>query len=135
MDSATTQNVPEAYREIYKRHWKTIKPSIKIGLIKDVYHFPLFSGNYSEIVAHIKGTLGKYKNIIKINIGFGFILRNRTTDDLKFFHPSNNTMIFEVPRLIGMFDDVNDLLKDVENDDIVQYVRSQRPSTNWKVLT
>ena len=28
------------------------------------------------------------------------MLRNRNTDELKFFHPSNNTMLLGTPRLI-----------------------------------
>ena len=38
--------VPAAYQEIYRRHWNTIKTSVKIGILKDVYHFSI--ANYGR---------------------------------------------------------------------------------------
>jgi hypothetical protein len=37
----------------------------------------------------------------KINVSFGFILKHRATEELRFFHPSNNTLLFETPMLVA----------------------------------
>ena len=127
------QNVPEEYREIYNHNWKTIKHSVKKGVLKDVYHYPLFSNNNVEIKSRLNETLSNYKGKIKINVAFGFILRNRVTHDLRFFHPSNNTMLFDIPRLLMTAADHRKLVDDVEREDAFEYARLQRPSTHWIV--
>ena len=127
------QNVPEEYREIYNRNWKTIKHSMKKGVLKDVYHYPLFSNNNAEFKSRLNETLSNYKGKIKINVAFGFILRNRVTDELRFFHPSNNTMLFDIPRLLVTAADHRKLEDDVEQEDAFEYARLQRPSTHWLV--
>ena len=133
MDTTILQQVPDEYKQIYKRHWKTIKPSVKSGRLKDVYHYPLVSTNNSEIVAKLREILANYTRNIKINVAFGFILRERLTDELKFFHPSNNTMLFETPKLIQNADDRKKLEDDVEQQDAFEYARLQKPSTKWTV--
>ena len=132
MDSVI-QQVPEEFREIYRRHWRTIKESVKQGVLKDVYHYPLISENDSEIRAKLQDTITHYTSKLKINVAFGFILRNIITDELKFFHPSNNTMLFETPRLLKTPADYRKLIEDVEQEDAFEYARIQRPSTKWTV--
>ena len=133
MDPKILQQVPDEYREIYQRNWKTIKQSVKKGLLKDVYHYPLFSTNNTEIKSRLQETLMNYSGKIKINVAFGFILRNRLTDELRFFHPSNNTLLFGTPRLLINATDYRKLEDDIEQQDAFEYARLQRPSTSWKV--
>ena len=133
MDPTIIRQVPEEYRQIYKRNWNTIKLSIKKGALKDVYHYPLVSINNSEIVTKLQETLANYTSKIKINIAFGFILKKRDTDELKFFHPSNNTMLFDTPKLLQNANDFRKLVEDIEHQDAFEYARVQRPSTQWVV--
>ena len=133
MDSTLVQRVPDRYRQIYEQHWNTIKTSVKRGVLKDLYHFPLFTMNNNEIVSRLQETIGNYNGRIKINVAFGFILQNRDTDKLKFFHPSNNTMLFETPRLLDNAGDYRRLVNDIEHEDAFEFARLQRPSTKWTV--
>ena len=133
MDPTTLQQIPEEYKQLYKRNWNTIKPSIRQGVIKDVYHYPLFSNSNDEIKSRLQDTVLKYTSKIKINTAFGFILRNRRTDELRFFHPSNNTMLFETPKLLVNTNDRLKLEDDIERQDAFEYARLQRPSTSWIV--
>lgn len=77
--------------------------------------------------------LNKYTQDIKVNVAFGFILRDRVTDQLKFYHPSNNNMMFETPKTVRQPGDVIALLEDFEKTDILDYCRVQRPNTKWIV--
>ena len=133
MDATTLQQVPEEYKQIYIRNWNTIKPSIRQGVIKDLYHYPLFSDNNDEIKSRLRETVVKYTRKIKINVAFGFILRNRRTDELRFFHPSNNTMVFDTPKLLVNINDRKKLEGDIDREDLFEYARLQRPSTSWIV--
>ena len=111
MESSLIDQIPEEYREIYKRNWRTIKPSVKQGRIKDMYHFPLINSGDNNILEKAKEVIGNYNSKFKVNAAFGFILRNRTTDDLKFYHPSNNAMLFINPRLVETTADLRQFLR------------------------
>ena len=132
MNSAIQGQVPAEYIAIYRQHWHTIRPSVKQGVIKTVYHYPLVENSNLEIKKLLEEILINHSKI-KINVAFGFILRQRSTDVLKFFHPSNNTMLFDTPRLIGNASDRRKLMTDVESQDAYEYARLQKPSTNWTV--
>ena len=133
MDATSLQRVPKSYRKVYQENWRTIKESIKPGRLRDIAHFPLFESNDEEIMSKARQMMTNYNSKIKVNVAFGFILKNRSTDELKFFHPSNNTMLFPVPRLIDTGDDFRKFLTDIEKQDAFEYARVQRPSTNWTV--
>ena len=123
--------VPAVYREIYRQHWNTIKTSVKRGALRDVYHFPIAGYNGpSEYLNSVRAASGPR---FKINVSFGFIIKNRLTEELRFFHPSNNTLLFDQPMLIANDDDFNNLLDRVERQDAFDYAREQRPSTEWLV--
>ena len=133
METSILEQIPDEYREIYKKSWKTIKPSVKKGRFKDVYHFPLFTSTNNEITSKAQEIVANYNENFKVNVAFGFILRDRSTDDLKFFHPSNNTMMFETPRLMQTESDYRQLIDDIDRQDAFEYARSNRPSTKWIV--
>ena len=133
MDPSMLNQIPARYKPIYQQHWNTIRPSEKRGLLKDVYHFPLLSTSNEEIITRLQEVLTEYSNNVKVNIAFGFILYDRVTSFLNFFHPSNNTMLFDVPRLLVNPNDFQNLVNDIEHQDAVEYARSLRPSTKWTV--
>ena len=130
MDSTILQ-VPDIYREIYVNHWNTIKTSVKKGVLRDLYHFPIF--RYNNITEFLDTVREATQGDFKINVSFGFIIKNRGTDELRFYHPSNNSMLFETPRLIKGSDDFRRLSDDLERQDALEYARLQRPSTSWTV--
>ena len=107
-------NIPDEYKEIYQNNWSVIRERVKVGRVKDTYNFPLFTISDSEIAQKVEHVLGQYNQSIKINIAFGFILKHVTTEDMKFFYPSNNTLLFEAPRYLRSISDYHSLLNDVE---------------------
>ena len=126
-------NIPDGYEEIYENNWSVIRQRVKIGRIKDTYHFPLFTISDSEIAQKVEHVLGQYNQSIKINIAFGFIVKHVTTEEMKFFYPSNNTLLFEVPRLLRNNSDYRSLIDDIEYEDALSYAQSLRTSTKWNV--
>ena len=123
------QNIDEAYRDIYRKHWKTIN-SQKIGVLKDIINFPVYNLNDNELIKVLDTIKEKFRRI-KVNISLGFILRNREDDELKFFHPFNNNMLFQLPLKID--NDFKNLKDELLNTDWFEVVRQQRPSTKWIV--
>ena len=99
------------------RSWSTIKTSIKQGRLKDVYHFHILTNDNGEILRKAEEVVAKYNEKFKVNVAFGFILKDRTTAELKFFHPSNNTMLFTLPRLLETPSDYRQFVEDIEQQD------------------
>ena len=126
-------NIPDGYEEIYQNNWGIIRQRVRVGRVKDTYHFPLFTILDSEIAQKVEHVLGQYNQSIKINIAFDFILKHVTTEDMKFFYPSNNTLLFEAPRYLRSISDYHSLLNDVEYEDALSYAQALRPSTKWAV--
>ena len=125
------ESIPEEFQEIYRQHWSTIRKSVKRGKFKDVYHFPLsltdkISGKLDEV-------LSNYDKHVKLNVAFGYIMRYLPTDNVKFYHPSNNTMVFDTARLVMTPTDIMNIKTDIERDDLLDIARNSRPSTAWQV--
>ena len=130
------QNVAEEYKPIYRTHYKTIQTRVTKGRLRDVYHF-LIVKNYSKTVAKklLSSTDLKFDASVryKINASFGFILRNIDSDELSFFYPSQNCLIYDTPKVVANETDFNALLEDLEREDATAYAMANRPSTKWRV--
>jgi hypothetical protein len=70
----------------------------------------------------------------KINLSFGFILRNIETGELRYYHSSqNNARFVDVPHLIRTEEDLEKCLEELSRHDILEYIRQQRADTKWVV--
>ena len=69
----------------------------------------------------------------KINCSFAFILKNKTTNRLKYYHSSNNCCgrLLEEPALITNRDDFDRFLARIQESDILQWAVAQRPNSDW----
>ena len=82
----------------------------------------------------VQSVFVRQSTAFKLNISFGFILRNVETGELRYFHTSyNNHRFFEVPHLIRNQDDVDRFLTEFNTQDLLEFVRQQRPDTKWIV--
>ena len=126
--------VPEEFRDIYKKQWSTITGQ-KRGIIKDTLHFPIIEGTDDEIAQHLKDIIKSYGGRkIKLNVAFGFILQEGIDGQLRFFHPSKNTTVFKLPKIVRNITDLDSLVDDIEYSDAVRYAKEHRPSTKWRVV-
>jgi len=70
----------------------------------------------------------------KINVSFGFFLRHMETGKLRYYHSSqNNSRVFDVPHLIRTEEDLERYLDELQGQDILEFIRQQRPDTKWVV--
>jgi hypothetical protein len=70
----------------------------------------------------------------KINLSFGFILRNVETGELRYYHSSqNNSRFFDGPHLIRTEEDLERFLEELSRHNMLEYIRQQRPGTKWVV--
>lgn len=124
-------SVPDRFRDTYRKNWSTIKQRITKGRLKDVYHFPLSPAD--KIPGKLDEVLRNYQKSVKINVSFGYVMTCKPTGEIRFYHPSNNTMVFDVAQLITGPSDANKVKDDIERDDLIEIARNSRVSTVWQV--
>ena len=72
--------------------------------------------------------------LVKVNCSPAFILRHRTTGELRYYHSSvNNHTLFDLPRRITREEEFQTFLTDVFNIDLLEWIRQRRPNTVWTV--
>jgi hypothetical protein len=89
-------------RALYRQHWQSIRTEETTGNhIQERYNFTLHdmtSSTFPEIVRYL---YRQQTTAFKINLSYGFILRNIETGVLQYYHCSqNNAKLFDVPHLI-----------------------------------
>lgn len=126
------QNVPNELKSLYQRNFDSIKTRVIRGRIKTMYHF-LITDSYN-ISTYVDTVKSEQHGAIKLNAAFGFILKHIESNELRYFHPSNNSTIFKEPVIIGSERDYIKLLDDLEREDLMEYASLQRPSTKWRVV-
>ena len=69
----------------------------------------------------------------KINCSFAFILKEKQSDRLKYYHSSNNCCgrYLEEPSLIGNRADFDQFLEQIREPDILKWAIAQRPNSDW----
>jgi len=114
--------------KIYKANWRQIRSSVKKGKILTKYNCFLPDLNIGSIVTCAEKVFGEQKSAFKLNLSFGFILKNSETDERRFYYSSGNTKLFPAPHLISDRDTFNLFIHDLEQIDPLDYAREQRPN-------
>ena len=122
-------------RVLYFRHWNTIRTEETTGNhIQDKYNFTLRDMTASTFPEMVRRIFRQQTTAFKINLSFGFILRNVETGELRYYHSSqNNARFFETPHLTRTEEDLERFLEELSRHDMLEYIRQQRPDTKWVV--
>ena len=72
--------------------------------------------------------------MFKLNVSFGFILRNNETGALQYYYASRiNEQVFEEPFQINTAADLQQVREALLNHDVLEWVRQRRPNSKWVV--
>jgi hypothetical protein len=122
-------------RALYRQHWQSIRTEEATGNpIQELCNFTLHEMTASTFPEMVRYLYRQQNTAFKINLSFGFILRNIETGVLRYYHSSeNNARFFDVPHLIRTEEDLERFLEELSRHDILEYIRQQRPDTKWVV--
>ena len=86
-------------RALYRQHWQFIRTEEATGdRIQERYNFTLHEITASTFPEMVRYLYRQQTTAFKINLSFGFILRNIETGVLRYYHRSqNNARFFETP--------------------------------------
>ena len=123
-------------REIYQDHWASIRTHHRTSQrIQDVYNYRLPDVNITLLAEQLQHLFQSQRRRFKVNVSFGFVLRNIETGELRYYHSSHNQgRLFDAPHMINNQDDFDAFLEDLLKEDILEWARQQRDNTKWIVI-
>ena len=82
----------------------------------------------------LRNIFEKQRNAFKLNIAFGFILKNEESDEVRYYYyHSQNGQVFESPSVVRNEEDLARFTKKMEGVDWQEYVRQQKPNSKRTV--
>jgi len=128
-------NADHDIRETIQRHWRQIRTrQSRNNRVQDWYNFRLTHDGHQRFPEYLQQILTDQSTVFKINLSFGYILRNNETDELTYYHASaNNYRLFDEPYLITNPINLQQLIDDLSNTDFIEWIKQQRPNSKWIV--
>ena len=121
---------------LHRDHRRTIRTRQSRGnRVQDWYNYRLNSLNMGELVSDVERIFQDQTTVFKLNLSFGFVLFNKDTEQMQYHHSSaNNNRVFVAPFLIRSREDLQQVRLALENLDVFEWARQQRPNSKWIVM-
>ena len=74
----------------YRSQWSSIRTNRRSGRIQTTYNIRLDDLNRTTLHPTLWNIFKSQSSAFKINLSFGFILRNKISGELRYFHSSRN---------------------------------------------
>ena len=120
-------------QDVIIQHWGSIRTHTSHGPVQSRYNFRLTTSDTAGLeLGHI---FAEQTTAFKLNISYGFILRNRTSGRHRYYHSSCNCCgrYLDEPSLITNADTFENFLERIKEPDILKWALSQRPNSEWVV--
>ena len=117
--------------ECLRQHWSSIRTHTIHQKLTDIYNERI--SNLTDLREIIQSIFEQQTSAFKLNLSFGFLLRNSETGEVRYYYPSQNGFVFQEPLLIANHEDLENLLKKVADTDWLEYIRKQKPNSKWRV--
>ncbi|KAI8519518.1 hypothetical protein Bbelb_027750 [Branchiostoma belcheri] len=122
-----------ALEQMYRRKWSNIRTHFERKSVHDKYNFRMNSVNVDDLADKVWAIFRDQKTSFKINLSYGFVLRNNE-GELRYYYPcENNHTFLEKPVIVDSEEDLQRFLDQITNKDILEYCRQQRPDSKWIV--
>ena len=116
--SSGEADIAQMYRQPWPQIWTRFTHQNRL---QDWYNFRLSMISPTALREQLNCIFADQPTVFKINLSFGFILRNTETAALQYHHPSaNNNLVLEQPFLISNQADLDRLYEQVNNIDFLE---------------
>ncbi|KAJ7365748.1 hypothetical protein OS493_002464 [Desmophyllum pertusum] len=117
---AILEKVEDGCRECFKENWSNYIRTchqVKEKTV-DIYNYRLQNqgAELEEVLRHV---FRQKRNAFKVNLAFGFILKNVETGEVRYFYPSQNGFVFDAPFLITNDADLDAFLEKIKRGRLV----------------
>jgi len=135
MPSTLYTEVDPDIRETIQNHWRQIRTrQSRHNRLQDWYSYRLTAQGHQQFPEYLRQILADQSSVFKINLAFGYILRNNETDALQYYHASsNNHLVLDEPYQITNHNDLQALIEVLGNIDFIEWIKQQRINSKWIV--
>ena len=139
-DPLTPPPAGEAYDELssdlqyaVRDNWGSIRTHVARGPVQTRYNRRLASLDTRDLHEPLRELFDQQTTAFKLNCSFGFVLREKESGRLRYYHSSNNCCgrYMEEPSLITNRGDFDRFLERIHQPDILQWAIAQRPNSDW----
>lgn len=119
----------------YRRHWVYIRTRFsRKNKLLNWYNYRLASLHPDGLIRNLNQVFNDQETVFKLNIAFGFLLRNIETNELQYHYASrNNNQVFDEPFQISNVTDLQPVRNALQDLDIFEWARQHRPNSKWIV--
>ena len=133
VENAANDELSSAIRDAVRENWGSVRTHVVNGPVQTRYNHRLTSLDTRDLHDQLFLLFEEQTTAFKVNVSFGFILKQKATSRLRYYHSSNNCCgrYLEEPSLITNRDDFESFLERIREPDILQWAVAQRPNSNW----
>ena len=129
LDDELSSDLQDAVRD----NWGSIRTYVAQGPVQTRYNHRLTTMGTRELQEPLRQLFEEQTTSFKLNLSFGFILKQKVTGRLRYYHSSNNCCgrLLEEPSLITNRADFDRFLARIQESDILQWAIAQQPNSDW----
>ena len=129
----SNDNLSSDLQDAVRDNWGSIRTHVVHGPIQTRYNHRLSSLEMRDSHEQLRVLFDQQTTSFKINCSFAFILKEKQSGRLKYYHLSNNCCgrYLEEPTLIGKRADFDQFLERIREPDILKWAIAQRPNSDW----
>ena len=129
LDDELSSDLQDAVRD----NWGSIRTYVAQGPVQTRYNHRLTTMDTRDSHEQLRVLFDQQTTSFKINCSFAFILKEKQSGRLKYYHSSNNCCgrFMEEPALITNRADFDSFLERIREPDILQWAIAQRPNSDW----
>ena len=133
VEHAANDELSSAIRDFVHENWGSIRTHVVHGPVQTRYNWRLTSLDMRDLHDQLFLLFDQQTTAFKVNVSFGFVLREKENDRLRYYHSSNNCCgrYLEEPSLITNRGDFDRFLARIQESDILQWAIAQRPNSDW----
>ena len=118
-------------QDVITENWSSIRSHVTRGPVQSRYNYRLTSLDTRSL--ELRHIFEEQTTAFKINISYGFILRNKQTGRYRLYHSSCNCCgrYLDEPSLITNAETFEKFLERIKEPDLLNWAVSQRPNSDW----
>ena len=133
VEHAANDELSSAIRDFVHENWASVRTHVVNGPVQTRYNRRLTSLDTRDLHEQLRVLFDQQTTAFKLNCSFGFVLREKESGRLRYYHSSNNCCgrYLEEPSLITNRGDFDRFLARIQESDILQWAVAQRPNSDW----
>ena len=118
-------------QDVITENWSSIRSHVTRGPVQSRYNYRLTSLDTRCLELH--HIFEEQTTAFKVNLSYGFILRNKQTGRYRFYHSSCNCCgrYLDEPSVITNAETFEKFLEQIKEPDLLNWAVSQRPNSDW----